>query len=355
MTTFNDLTEREQSVVTGLLGQPYQDSAGVTYTLPTDKEEFVKQLTAPRYAPSSNLPFGTIYLPVDIDSRVSNFFQSLDIYEAKARRIGQGSIYETEPFKTLYEMGTKYTAPERQETIFQAGERWWAGRDYELDQLERNQLNMLISRIGFALVSLGAGWWASAGTTAAQQGTTEATTTAAGAGSAPTVTGPSIDLNYFGFEPDTIQSLGLSEYAGGAQALSPEAASSLGISPALTPIETKISTTFKRTFDSMFSGKAINDAVAFVKGLVGRVGDGLVDLFTGNIDGAIRNFTGQTPRTITNPLGGSSRPIVVSGGGGGGSLYNPNTAVGETGNGAAIFFAALAGVVIVALLLKKKG
>ncbi len=106
--------------------------------------------------------------------------------------------------------------------------------------------------------------------------------------------------------------------------------------------------TAETTFLTQFFG-TINSALD-------RTGQGILQILTGNFAGGVNTIFGKEPGTI-NP--GSSFPggqqVVYAGGGGGGLGYNPNTNIGQTGNGGLVFFGVLIGVVLLIVYFKKRG
>lgn len=152
-----------------------------------------------------------------------------------------------------------------------------------------------------------------------------------------------IDPTYFGFEEATNQTLGISPYLGGPQVVTGEQALLLTGAPAASLTAT---------------GGVLGSVGSAIQSFFSKVSDFFVKGVVGTGEQALQSLVGSTP---DSPFKGTpttdqiTKVVTLGGGGGGGLAYNPNTAVGDTGSGALVFFGVLAGVIVLILFLKRRG
>lgn len=341
---YEDLTQAQRTTLESLSGRslPVSGGFGSGQALPSDPRAIYNllQWTPERYASY----FGTLTTPGEPTGY--GFFTDLSLYsEAIPRYTGQVNPYGALT-ETLSGIGNDYF----RNMIRTYGNNYFNSQEKEM---QRDQRDLWIRRISAAVIAVAA-WGAGTFYPTGAEGTAGASTSGATVAQSGT-----IDPTYFGFEPGTYQSIGVSEYAFGPQTLTPSTLQSFaGASAYAQPslferAQNSLTSSLDNTVRTGVIAKPLAELGQAIVRETGSIGQAIGRIFSGDIIGGFRQLFGGGAPT---PLGPSQNPLGTSfssGGGGGGSYLTNDRQTSLTGVN---IFVVVGGVLLVVwLLLRKRG
>lgn len=269
------------------------------------------------------------------------FFQDLAILNEYYPRYLQQQSPVAEAVKTLQQSSSEYTRD-----MFGA-----FGNTY-FNSLEKSGMQdkqaKLFQVISSAVIGIAA--WGSSLFLGPVEG---ATTTAATVSPTVSSTG-GIDPTYFGFEPGTFQSIGVSEFSFGPQQLSPSVLQGFSGSSAFagSSFGEQLGNNLTSFVKGVGIGKPFSEIVQIISNATGKIGEALTRVLSGDFVGAGKVFGTATP-----PPGGGSflaGPSYSGSSGGGGGFTGTNTGQ-STGSSVGMVALGLGALLVLFLFLRRKG
>lgn len=341
---YEDLTAQQRQTLESLsgVGLPVSGGFGSGQRLPTDPRAIydLLQWTPPSYSPL----LGSVTTPGEPQGY--GVFTDLSLYsEAIPRFTGQTNPYGALT-ASLDSIGNDYY----RNMMRTYGNNYFNTLEKEA---QRDSRDLWIRRISAAVIAIAA-WGAGAFTPTGAEGGS------AGASQATVASTHTIDPTYFGFEPGTYSSLGVSEYAFGPQVLAPSAAQSLaGASAFAQPgvIERGYDSFVNNLGSSVKVGTITKPLAELVQAVVqqtGSVGQAIGRIFSGDILGGIRQLFGITPPSVGPTQTGSTFFGSNGGSGGGGASYLSNNGQTQTATIAWLPILLIGGLLLFVLLKRKR-